>query len=98
RSGGYPAPRRSRLGPTVLGIGIWLSFPTMAAYQDIASLVSGQDSETRWAAVIERSVAGSVHQAEMPFADPHSRLTSFSGSGISAPGIGEVAFRSKNRT
>ena len=81
----------------MLGLGIWLGFPTVTAYQDITSFISGMESEARWAAVIERSVAGSVHQAEMPFSDPHARVGGLSGSGISAPGVGEVAFRSKNK-
>jgi len=98
RSRRVPVERRSRLGPVLLGLGIWLGFPTVAAYQDITSLISGQESETRWAAVIERSVAGSVHQAEMPFADPNARLGAISGAGIAAPGIGEIAFRSKNKS
>ena len=29
------------LSPLIVGIGIWLGFPTVAAYQDMASLVSG---------------------------------------------------------
>lgn len=85
------------MGPTVIGLGIWLGFPTMAAYQDISSFVSGHETDTRWTAVIERSVAGSVHQAEMPFFDPNARLGSVSGSGLSAPGVGDVAFRSKSK-
>lgn len=97
RSRRIPVERRSRLGPTLLGLGIWLSFPTMTAYQDITSLISGQESETRWAAVIERSVAGSVHQAEMPFNDPNARLGAISGAGVKAVGIGEVAFRTKSK-
>jgi spore germination cell wall hydrolase CwlJ-like protein len=97
RSRRIPVERRSRLGPALLGLGIWLSFPTVTAYQDITSLISGQESEARWAAVIERSVAGSVHQAEMPFNDPNARLGAISGAGVKAVGIGEVAFRTKGK-
>lgn len=98
RSRRVPVERHSRFGPALLGLGIWLGFPTVTAYQDITSLISGQESETRWAAVIERSVAGSVHQAEMPFSDPNARLGAISGAGVSAPGIGEVAFHSKSKS
>src|SRR5690606_1045300 len=43
---------------------------------------------------VGRSVAGSVHNAEMPFVD--SRTTgSISGSGFSAPGLGTVALKGK---
>lgn len=65
------------------------------AYEDVVSLISGQDTRPRWTAVVERAVAGSVHQAEMPFSDPDVRLSAISGAGLSAPGIGEVAFRTK---
>jgi len=98
RSSRIPVEQRSRLAPTMLGLAIWIGFPTVAAYQDISSLISGQETGTRWAAVIEQSVAGSIHKAEMPFNDPNARLTSLSGGGINAPGIGEIAFRSKNKT
>lgn len=90
--------KRSRLAPTVLGLAIWIGFPTVSAYQDITSMITGQEAGARWTAVIEQSVAGSIHKAEMPFNDPNARLDALSGSGIRAPGIGEVAFRSKNKS
>lgn len=86
---------RSHLAPFVLGIALWAGFPTTAAYQDMTSFISGQESgAVRWAAFIRQSAAGSVHQAEMPFFNSKAddRL---SGAGIEAPGIGTVAFRVK---
>lgn len=65
----------------------------MIAYQDMVSFVSRQETGARWMAVIESAVAGSVHEAEMPFATPDSSLGGISGSGFRAPGIGKVAFR-----
>ncbi|WP_265515844.1 cell wall hydrolase [Nitratireductor luteus] len=85
----------SLLSPICLGLAIWIGFPTAAAYQDMASMISGQDGKARWMAVVERSVAGSVHQAEMPFADETLRSEQLSGAGMNAPGIGEVALRTK---
>ncbi|WP_163269191.1 cell wall hydrolase [Chelativorans alearense] len=76
---------------------MWIGFPTVAAYQDMTSLIANQEGANRWAAVIERSVAGSVHQAEMPFASADAKLGAISGSGVAAPGIGEVAFRTKGK-
>ena len=75
---------------------MWLGFPTVAAYQDMASYVVGLDGkDVRWGAVLQKAVAGSVHKAEMPFAD--GDITgSISGSGIKAEGIGAVAFTGKN--
>jgi len=79
----------------VIGMGIWIGFPTVAAYQDMTSLVSGLEAkQARWGAYVETSVAGSVHAAEMPFLDDVA-TGSISGSGMRAPGIGAVAFRGK---
>lgn len=72
---------------------MWLAFPSVAAYQDMVSLVSHREAGSRWTAVIERSVAGSVHEAEMPFATSDGAGSAMSGAGVSVPGIGEVAFR-----
>ena len=77
---------------------MWIGFPTTAAYQDMVSLISGQEMSTRWTAVVERAVAGSVHQAEMPFANPDAPVSIVSGAGVEAPGIGEVAFRTHGKT
>jgi spore germination cell wall hydrolase CwlJ-like protein len=88
--------KRSFLSPFILGIGIWIGFPTVAAFQDMASLVSGVEGESaRWNAFVEKSAAGSVHAAEMPFADADATTASMSGSGISAPGIGKVSLRAR---
>ena len=94
---GIATPRKSSLmSIVVVGAGFLLGFPTVAAYQDMASYVSGRDApDVRWGAVIEKAVAGSTHAAEMPFVD--STVTgSISGSGMNAPGVGAVAFRAKN--
>ncbi|MEW6634932.1 MAG: cell wall hydrolase [Pseudomonadota bacterium] len=89
------ANKRSFLPPLVLGLGIWIGFPSVIAYQDMASLISGLESPNhRWNAYVEKSVAGSVHAAEMPFVD--TAITgSISGSGVKLPGVGTVAFRGK---
>ncbi len=89
--------KRSLLAPFVLGLGIWIGFPTAAAYQDMTSLVSGLESPSaRWNAYVEKSVAGSVHTAEMPFTDGDAITGSISGSGVELPGIGAVAFIGKS--
>jgi spore germination cell wall hydrolase CwlJ-like protein len=87
--------KRSFVPPLIIGLGIWIGFPTVAAYQDMTSLVSGLESPTaRWNSYVEKSVAGSVHAAEMPFVD--SDITgSISGSGIHLAGVGNVSFRGK---
>lgn len=87
--------RRGFLPPLVIGLGIWIGFPTVAAYQDMTSLVSGLEaSNTRWNSYVEKTIAGSTHAAEMPFVD--SDVTdSISGSGVHLAGVGNVSFRGK---
>ncbi|MCF6122688.1 cell wall hydrolase [Mesorhizobium sp. M7A.F.Ca.CA.001.07.2.1] len=86
--------RRGFLPPFVIGLGIWIGFPTIVAYQDMTSLVSGLEANTRWNSYVEKSVAGSTHAAEMPFVD--SDVTgSISGSGVHLAGVGNVSFRGK---
>lgn len=74
-----------------------MGFPTQVALQDAASMVSGVETAgIRWNSFVERSAAGSVHKAEMPFANGDSvRSGSISGGGIITPGLGTVAFRGK---
>jgi spore germination cell wall hydrolase CwlJ-like protein len=88
--------KRSFLPPLVIGLGIWIGFPTTTAFQDMRSLVSGAEaSNARWAAFVEKSVAGSVHAAEMPFSEADLPTGSISGGGVTIPGVGDVSFRTK---
>lgn len=87
--------RHSFVAPFVVGLGIWIGFPTVVAYQDMTSLISGLEApNVRWNAYVEKSVAGSVHAAEMPFIDSDT-TGSLSGSGVKLAGIGAVSFRGK---
>jgi spore germination cell wall hydrolase CwlJ-like protein len=87
--------RSSLLTSLVIGLGIWVGFPTVVAYQDMTSMVSGAESQReRWNSFVEKAAAGSVHAAEMPFANADT-TGSLSGAGFSAPGIGTVTFRGK---
>ncbi|WP_157018209.1 cell wall hydrolase [Mesorhizobium xinjiangense] len=85
--------KRESLPPLVIGLGLWIGFPTVSAYQDMVSFVSGMEANgpARWNAVVEKSVAGSVHKAEMKFLDS-TATGSISGSGVRAGGLGAVAF------
>lgn len=88
--------KRSFLSPVIIGLGIWIGFPTVAAYQDMASLVSGvEGGNARWGAFVEKAAAGSVHAAEMPFLNADAATVSLAGSGMTAPGIGKVSLRAK---
>ncbi|MFU0507685.1 cell wall hydrolase [Pseudaminobacter sp. NGMCC 1.201702] len=96
RLAGASERRRSYLPPLVVGLCMWIGFPTTAAYQDMGSLVSGSEAAgVRWNSFVETSVAGSVHAAEMPFGNANLATGSISGSGMEAPGIGPVALRGK---
>ncbi|MBD0416081.1 cell wall hydrolase [Oryzicola mucosus] len=88
--------KRSFVAPLVIGLGIWIGFPTVAAYQDMTSLISGLEGKgDRWHAYVERSAAGSVHQAQMQFRDGDLPTGSISGAGVELPGLGTVAFTGK---
>jgi spore germination cell wall hydrolase CwlJ-like protein len=87
---------RSSIPVIIVGLGIWIGFPTVAAFQDMQSLVSGSEgSNARWNSFVETAVAGSTHAAEMPFVDTAFTTGSISGAGMVAPGIGAVALRGK---
>ncbi|MGO4561849.1 cell wall hydrolase [Rhizobiales bacterium 3FA27D7] len=84
--------KRSLLSPLAVGLGIWIGFPTAVAYQDMTSLVSGLESSTvRWNAYVQKSAAGSIHAAELPFVDKDAVTGSLAGSGVRLPGVGTVA-------
>ena len=97
RRASYALPAaRSFLSPLVGSLGLWGGFPTVAAYQDMTSMVSGLEGQgARWTAFVEKSVAGSLHAAEMPFANADDVTGSISGSGVEMPGIGKVALLAK---
>ena len=86
---------RSSAAPLIIGLAMLVGTPTPAAFQDMASFVSGTErAAARWSSFVEKSVAGSVHSAEMPFTD--AIVTgSVSGGGFVAPGVGAVALRGK---
>jgi spore germination cell wall hydrolase CwlJ-like protein len=79
----------------VFGLGLLISFPDAIAYQDMTSMITGADAGgVRWNAVVQKSVAGSVQAADMPFVDKGT-TGSISGGGMKVPGIGKVAFAGK---
>ncbi len=91
-----PAFKRSHLAPALVGLAILVGFPTTVALQDMSSMITGVDANAaRWGAFVEKSVAGSVQAAEMPFVNKDVKTASILGGGVSVPGIGAVAFRGK---
>lgn len=94
--GFFSRRHQSLLSPLALGIAVWVGFPATIARQDVTSFVTDiQNGEARWSMVLERSVAGSTHAAEMPFSADPIMTGSISGAGIRARGVGDVAFRGK---
>ena len=91
-------PRRSFAAPLIVGAALFLGFPSVVAFQDMASLVSGSESSgARWHAFLKPSAIGSVHQAELPFTDGDA-TGSISGSSLQQPGIGTVALTTAKGT
>ncbi len=89
-------PRRSYAAPVLIAGALFLSFPTVVAFQDMSSLISGSESGVgRWHAFLKPAAAGSMHQAELPFVDSDAVTGSIAGAGISQAGIGTVALTQK---
>lgn len=87
------ARRRELVGPALLGLAMLMGFPTTIALQDMTSMITGADANTtRWGAFVQKSVAGSVQAADMPFVDRSIATGSISGGGVTVPGVGKVAF------
>lgn len=82
---------RKYSGPILIGAAIYLLSPTVVAYQDMTSLLSGSESgQGRWASYLEKSPAGSIQKANMSFVDK-TATGAIPASGIDAPGIGPIA-------
>lgn len=78
-----------------VGVGLFVGFPNVIAYQDMSSMITGADAgRTRWNAVVEKSVAGTVQAANMPFIDK-ATTGSIAGGGVEVAGIGKIAFEGK---
>lgn len=88
---------RKYVGPILIGAVIYLLSPTVVAYQDMASLLSGSESgQGRWSSYLEKSPAGSVQKANMSFVD-RIATGSIPASGANAPGIGSVAINGSSK-
>jgi spore germination cell wall hydrolase CwlJ-like protein len=90
--------RTERNHATILALcaAIFLLTPTVTAYEDMTSLISGADSgAARWANYVVASPAGSIQRAEMPFVDSRAITGSIGNASVVAPGIGKVALAPK---
>ncbi|WP_184455157.1 cell wall hydrolase [Rhizobium aethiopicum] len=100
------SPSRSKLrllpenwvSPAIFGLAVWLIFPSVASHADLATMLAGLDGEGEsWRMVLTNSPAGSIHQAELAFADPAATGSIASGAGMVLPDGRKVAFTAKDK-
>jgi spore germination cell wall hydrolase CwlJ-like protein len=71
----------------------WLIFPSVASHADLATMLAGLDNDGEsWRMVLTNSPAGSIHQAELAFADPAATGSIAAGAGMVLPDGRKVAF------
>ncbi len=78
--------------PLMLGIGLFVGFPSISAHSDLATFLSGINrTGERWRVHMTRSPAGSLHEVDMVFTDPLVTGAIGDGAGIDMPGVGKVS-------
>ena len=86
------------VSPLVFGLAGWLIFPSVASHADLAAMLAGLDREgENWRMVLTNSPAGSIHQAELAFAEPMVTGSISSGAGMVLPDGRKVAFTAKGK-
>ncbi|MBY3185949.1 cell wall hydrolase [Rhizobium laguerreae] len=100
------SPSRSKLrlipenwvSPAIFGLASWLIFPSAASHADLAAMLAGLDHEgENWRMVLTNSPAGSIHQAELAFAEPMVTGSISAGAGMVLPDGRKVAFNTKDK-
>ena len=82
--------------PVTFGVLAFFLSTSTTGYSDIASLISGANSgETRWQTYLEDAPAGSIHAAEIVFADPIVTGSTVKASSLKTPDGRTIAFRAK---
>ncbi len=86
------------MSPAIFGLAGWLIFPSAASHADLAAMLAGLDHEgENWRMVLTNSPAGSIHQAELAFAEPTVTGSISAGAGMVLPDGRKVAFTAKNK-
>ncbi len=81
------------VSPAIFGVAGWLIFPSVASHADLATMLAGLDNDGEsWRMVLTNSPAGSIHQAELAFADPAATGSIAAGAGMVLPDGRKVAF------
>ncbi|WP_179875410.1 cell wall hydrolase [Sinorhizobium sp. BJ1] len=85
--------------PAIIGLAIFLGFPSVAAYSDLATFLSGvnRGDGERWRMYLTRSPAGSVHDVDMVFADPITTGGLDGGAGMTLPDGRRVALTAESK-
>ncbi|WP_183904232.1 cell wall hydrolase [Rhizobium sp. BK212] len=100
------SPSRSKLrlfpenwvSPVIFGLAGWLIFPSVASHADLAAMLAGLDHQgENWRMVLTNSPAGSIHQAELAFAEPMVTGSISAGAGMVLPDGRKVAFTAENK-
>jgi len=100
------SPSRSKLrlfpenwvSPVIFGLAGWLIFPSVASHADLAAMLAGLDHQgENWRMVLTNSPAGSIHQAELAFAEPMVTGSISAGAGMVLPDGRKVAFTAKDK-
>lgn len=85
-------------GPAILGLAVFLGFPSAVAYSDIATFLSGINrGGERWRTYLTPSPAGSLHEVEMVFTDPITTGALDGGAGMTLPDGGRVALTAESK-
>jgi len=86
------------MAPAIIGLALYLGFPSVAAYADLATFLSGINrGGERWRMYMTPSPAGSIHEVEMVFADPITTGALDGGAGINMPDGSRVALTSETK-
>ncbi|MCY1319280.1 spore cortex-lytic enzyme [compost metagenome] len=86
------------MAPAIIGLALYLGFPSVAAYADLATFLSGINrGGERWRMYMTPSPAGSIHEVEMVFADPITTGALDGGAGINMPDGSHVALTSETK-
>ncbi|MBP1859469.1 spore germination cell wall hydrolase CwlJ-like protein [Rhizobium herbae] len=84
--------------PLMLGIGLFVGFPSVSAHADLATFLSGINrGGERWRMHMTRSPAGSLHEVEMVFSDPRITGALGDGAGIDMPDGGKVSLTAEQK-
>lgn len=86
------------MAPAIIGLALYLGFPSVAAYADLATFLSGINrGGERWRMYMTPSPAGSIHDVEMVFSDPLTTGALDGGAGVNMPDGSRVALTAETK-